>query len=309
MNKSVLITGGYGYLGRVVAAKFSQMGFRVVGIGRGEWLHEEFLSSGFTRWINSTVTLSKLLELEEEFSLVIHCAGGGSVGYSAENPSQDFVNTVHGTMELLEFLRHTGSMAKLIYPSSAGVYGHKKDSPIKEGDFLDPISPYGYHKRIAEELIECYSKVYGIKAIVIRFFSIYGPGLKKQLLWDAGQKILKSKDRSIIFWGTGNETRDWISGDDAAELIHVISELEAPSLFSIINGASGSRVTIKRILNMLNNSLDGRKEIVFNGKVRPGDPLYYHADVSRARALGWRPKVSLESGIEGYAKWLVSGSF
>lgn len=307
MNKSALITGGYGFLGRAVAKKLKQIGYRVVGLGRGRWDSDQALAHGFDSWLDTSISLSSLMTLEEKFDLVVHCAGNGSVAYSLEHPLQDFEKTVQGTVELLEFLRVTKSKAVLIYPSSAGVYGAKDDAPIREADALNPISPYGYHKRIAEELLESYSRAYGTKVVIIRFFSIYGPGLSKQLLWDASTRIL-SGESPQTFWGTGEETRDWIHVDDAASLmLHLAErsvELSGPANPQVINGASGIRVTVRDVLGRLAAALDSPAKLRFNGTIRPGDPRFYHADVARLRASGWQPTVSLDQGLTEYAAWV-----
>jgi UDP-glucose 4-epimerase len=299
---TVLVTGGFGFLGRAVASKFKQNGCRVVGLGRGRWADEEALAHGFDRWLNASVSLPSLMTLGESFDVVVHCGGNGSVGYSLSNPLQDFNKTVQGTADLLEYLRLASSQAMVIYPSSAGVYGAKEDRPIKETDALNPISPYGYHKRMAEELLESYSRTYGVKVSVIRFFSIYGPGLTKQLLWDASAKLRQANGGAAMFWGTGDETRDWISSADAADLI--VAATRSDSVYTVMNGARGARVTVRDTLSMLKNALQLDADILFNGMVREGDPRFYHADVSRAHALGWRPRVSLREGFQGYVDWL-----
>jgi UDP-glucose 4-epimerase len=304
MQKTVLITGGFGFLGRAVAHKFKQLGFCVVGIGRGRWSNEDALEHGFDTWLDASISMSSLMTLHENIDLVVHCAGNGSVGYSLVNPLQDFYKTVHGTAELLEFLRVTKSKALLVYPSSAGVYGAKDDMPIKESDALNPISPYGYHKKITEDLLTSYSENYGIRVAVIRFFSIYGPGLTKQLMWDASTKLRAAKDDTAVFWGTGEETRDWISSDDAAELVAVVSR--SPERFIFLNGASGQRVTVRQTLELLKNALCVDTEIVFNGIVREGDPRFYHADMCQTLAIGWKPSMSLIEGIRNYVEWLVA---
>jgi UDP-glucose 4-epimerase len=303
MQKCILITGGFGFLGRAVALKFKQLSYRVVGIGRGRWAPQDALAHGFDLWLDAGVSLASLMTLNDDFELVVHCAGNGSVGYSLANPLQDFYKTVQGTAELLEYLRLSNSKALLVYPSSAGVYGTKEDAPIRENDELRPISPYGYHKKIAEEMLELYSQSYGIRVAIIRFFSIYGPGLTKQLLWDACEKLLFANKEPAVFWGTGEETRDWISSEDAAELIYFVSKAKAG--FTVINGASGIRVTVRVIIDMLQVALGTCKRIEFNNVVREGDPRFYHADISQASSLDWKPSTRLADGIHKYAKWMI----
>ena len=301
MTKTVLVTGGIGFLGRAVAHKYKQLGYRVVGIGRGHWVGDDLSDSGFDVWTDSNITMSSLLGLQESFDLIVHCGGSGSVGYSLTNPFDDFSKTVQGTINLLEFLRITESKALLVYPSSAGVYGAKNDSPIKESDALNPISPYGFHKRIAEDIIESYSKNYGIRAVIVRFFSIYGPGMNKQLLWDACIKLRNVGNEEVVFWGTGKETRDWIYIDDAVELINVATM--SPLYFTLVNGGSGVRTTVYDTLNLLNTALGSTAKIIFNQTIRPGDPIFYHANIKAIKSMGWKPNTSLQEGICSYVAW------
>lgn len=300
MIKSALITGGYGFLGRAVAHHLKSLGFRVVGIGHSQWPEEQAHSAGFDVWLDASISLSSLMTLDEDFDLIVHCGGKSSVGYSIKNPLQDFTFSVLGTAELLEYIRQNDSKAMLIFPSSAGVYGVKDDEPIDEKSRLNPISPYGYHKMITEDLLAMHSKLYNVKIAIIRFFSLYGPGLQKQLLWDASVKLINA-DREAVFWGTGDETRDWIYIEDAVELISLMSgSLEQ---FSLVNGASGKRVTVRSIIELLRDALNVDIEIKFNGEVRSGDPRFYHADISRISERGKSVFVPLEIGINNYAEW------
>lgn len=301
-NAVVLVTGGFGFLGRAVARRFKNQGWRVIGLGRGHWAPEEASRHGFDSWLDAGVSLSSLMTLKERFDVVVHCGGNGSVGYSMEHPLEDFYKTVQGTADLLEYMRLTASDALLVYPSSAGVYGAKPDAPIHETDPLTPISPYGVHKKVAEELLESYSRTYGTRVAIIRFFSIYGPGLTKQLLWDASARLREAPGGEALFWGTGDETRDWISSDDAAALVSAVSA--TTERFGVLNGASGLRVTVLQTLELLRDALGLQTRIAFNNVVRAGDPRYYHADIARARAMGWAPTTPLESGVRAYAEWL-----
>jgi UDP-glucose 4-epimerase len=300
-SETVLVTGGFGFLGRAVARRFKGMGFQVIGIGRGHWSLEEAQRHGFDAWLDAGVTPSSLMSLNERFDVIVHCAGNGSVGYSLTNPLEDFNKTVSSTADLLEYMRLSRSQALLIYPSSAGVYGSRPDAPIRESDQLNPISPYGFHKRMCEELLTMHAGCFGVKTAIIRFFSIYGPGLTKQLLWDASVKLLGAAP--AVFWGTGEETRDWIFIDDAVELItHVYKS--APE-FVVLNGASGNRTTIKDTIQQLSAALGIATAFDFNEVVREGDPRFYHADISKSVALGWKPRFSLTDGIERYVNWLA----
>lgn len=303
MTPTALITGGFGFLGRATGRRFKRDGYRVLGIGNGRWDREQFTQQGFDEWLDAPVNMSSLLTLDTEFDVIVHCAGNGAVSYSHSNPRQDFDKTVASAAELLEYVRMNNPTARLVYPSSAGVYGVQPDEPIVESAALLPISTYGYHKRIVEELCENYSRNYGLSVGIIRFFSIYGTGLTKQLLWDASMKLMPG-NAEAHFFGTGEETRDWIHVDDATAVIRAVAEEREPYL--VVNGASGVRRTVREVLELMRIALGSSGSITFNGSVRVGDPRFYHADVARLRALGVTPGIALEDGLREYAQWVRS---
>ncbi|HRY82202.1 MAG TPA: NAD(P)-dependent oxidoreductase [Candidatus Moranbacteria bacterium] len=296
-KKIVFITGASGFIGKNTARYFNENGWYVVGLGLGKWTEKEFKSWGIDEWHPGLITKELLSSVKKKLNLIIHCAGGGSVGFSVKHPKEDFNMTVKSTRSVLEFMRSNCPNARLIYPSSAAVYGQKKDLPIKESDILAPVSPYGLHKKMAEELCKDYSRKYSANISIVRFFSVYGPGLQKQLLWDASCKIY-SDENKIKFFGTGLEKRDWIYISDVVELFFILAK--SKNKFEIVNGGSGLGITIKDVLAKLLAEFQKNKEIVFNNISKEGDPEFYTADIEKVKKTGWRPRISLEDGIKKY---------
>jgi UDP-glucose 4-epimerase len=233
--KTVLITGAYGFLGRHTSAYFKARGCRVIGMGHGCWEGKEAADYGIDLWIQGNICNEKLTTIEEPVNCIIHCAGSSSVGHSFQDPWLDFEKTVSSTIQILDFIRAKNPGSKLLYPSSGAVYGAQPDKPIDEITCGQPASPYGIHKSIVENLCYDYSNLYGISISVVRFFSLYGPCLRKQLLWDACEKIYRA-DQAVTFFGTGNETRDWLHVGDAAALLYCL--FESKSSFEIYNGGA-----------------------------------------------------------------------
>lgn len=299
--KRILITGAYGFLGKHTAKKFKESGHHVTGIGHGKWYAEEFNEWGIDRWVESTITFEALMNINEHFDVIVHCGGSGSVAFSYANPYEDFQKSVQSTLSILEFIRLQNPNCKFIYPSSPAVQGNMEDKQIKEDVLSSPISPYGYHKKTAEELCMSYHKNFNLKIGIIRFFSIYGPGLQKQLLYDACKKISLAKEDEVVFFGTGKETRDWIYVTDATSLIvNFFNKLKG---WDVINGASGNRTEIGEVLELLVKYFNKPVKIKFNGKVREGDPIYFWADMQRTSSYNWNPYISLEKGIKEYVKY------
>lgn len=297
MTSRVLITGAAGFIGRHVAREFSNQGWHVVGMGRGDWA--DWQSHGISEWHRCEVTLDALLKHANYPDVIVHCAGGASVGHSVAEPYQDFIKTVDTLAQVLEFMRVHAPQTKLVYPSSAAVYGQIKTLPITEDAPLNPVSPYGFHKKMAELLCEMYSHQYGVPIAVVRLFSIYGIGLRKQLLWDACRKF---EQEECSFFGTGAEVRDWLHVEDAARLLYLATQ-NATLHCPIINAGSGQGVTVKEILQHVRDQLEVLKEPNFSSKSKEGDPNAYIADITNARTWGWEPKINLRKGIVEYVDW------
>jgi len=297
--KSVLITGAYGFLGRNVAKEYKKQGYYVAGVGHGKWDSDEYTQWGIDDWYETTITFEALLNIKHKFDIIVHCGGSGSVGFSWENPYEDFQRSVQSTLSILEYIRLQNVECKFIYPSSPAVQGNLGHVQIEESMVSIPVSPYGFHKKIAEEICLSYHNNFKIEIGIIRYFSIYGDGLQKQLLWDACKRIENSDD--AIFFGTGNETRDWIHVSDAATLMFIFSDQLTG--FQVVNGGTGEGVTISRVLDQIREYFNMSKEINFNGIVKEGDPIHFWADITKALALGWVPKIKLEEGLQSYVNY------
>ena len=240
--KSILITGIAGFLGYNTAKYFKMRRWNVTGIDICDVADQ---TDSIDVFIKDNLSQASLAAIGKEFDVIAHCAGSGSVAYSNEFPADDFSRNVISLLHVLEHMRLHNTQAKLIYPSSAAVYGQRDDVPLSESDPFAPISPYGFHKMIGEELCRSYSLNFKLKTSIIRFFSLYGIGLRKQLLWDACNKFMKN-DGIVYFSGNGHETRDWLNINDAASLIGQVAEVG--NKHEIINGGSGEKHSIKDIL-------------------------------------------------------------
>ncbi len=299
-DRLALVTGGMGFVGRHVISALILAGYRVIGVGHGV---NNVPINGF-RWIEGDVDLETLKNIKEVPEIVIHCAGGGSVAFANSNPFEDFSRTVDTTLAVLEYARQCSSIPRVVLPSSAAVYGGAKSWPTPEAELAAPVSPYGIHKYMAEKICQSYAKYYSIPVAIVRLFSVYGVGLRKQLLWDA---CCKFSEGTASFFGCGNEERDWIHISDAVSLLlHVASF--AGEHCPIYNGGSGSAVSNRELLSFLSGYFDNSSELCFSGVVKVGDPDRYHADIRAAKDIGWSPRVTWEEGVAGYAEWFKKGA-
>lgn len=304
MHKTALVTGAYGFIGRHVARQLAKDGWRVIGMGHGSWTAAEWQAWGIAEWHSVGITLDTLITYAGGPAMIVHCAGSGSVGFSMAHPYQDFQRTVATTLAVLEYARMYAPQTQITYPSSAGVYGKVQELPIVETTLLSPASPYGTHKCLAEDLCKSYARHFNINVAVVRLFSVYGSGLRKQLLWDACQKI---KGGNNSYFGTGEEVRDWLYVEDAATLL-ITAAGHATTKCPIVNGGSGVGTSVRRALTELFACSEYVGAPVFTGVARKGDPPGYVADISLASQWEWKPKMELHEGLCDYVEWFKRGA-
>lgn len=302
---SVWVTGARGFIGRYVSRMLAEKGVTVAGLGHGAWPDAEHRACGLTVWLNGDVThanLDVLAVLTGVPDSIIHLAGGSAVGPSFAQPAEDFRRSVAAAHDLAEWLRLRAPATSLVMASSAAVYGAGHHGPIAESAVCRPYSPYGYHKRMAELVLENYAHNFGLKMAIVRLFSVYGPGLRKQLLWDSCVRLVDTPE-ALALGGNGTELRDWLHVEDAARLLLAVADIASDGC-PVVNGGSGVATPIHAIAESLcrawtQNSLP----VHFNKRARTGDPASLVADASTALNLGWKPKVEWQAGVLAYVKW------
>lgn len=304
------ITGAHGFIGRHLARSLQASSYRVAGIGHGAWPEAEAARWGLSFWLNGEISASNLGQMRHTLGLpdvVFHLAGGSSVGASMANPHEDFTRSVVSTAELLDWLRQHSPDTRVVAVSSAAVYGSAHNGPVNEQARLSPFSPYGTHKFMMEELCRSYAANFGLPIVLPRLFSVYGPGLKKQLLWDLCCKL--AGNSLVELGGTGNELRDWINVRDVVLGLEQVARL-AGSDAPTINIATGIATSVHDVADMVAaawTASDGKaRKISFSGHSRPGDPFCLVADTAKMRALGIESKTTVDRGVAEYVAWFRS---
>ncbi len=300
----VWVTGARGFIGSNLCSYLAQQGNQVLGVGHGAWPPEIAARSGLSYWVNGEIEASNLRQLLEQSGtpeVIYHLAGGSSVGLSVQAPAEDFRRSVASTAALLEWIRGHVPQSRLVISSSAAIYGNgHKDAIAEEGCFT-PYSPYGFHKRSAELLCESYAHNFGLKIAIVRLFSVYGPGLCKQLLWDLCCRLNQSPSRLMIH-GTGNEIRDWLYVEDAVRVLIAAGSSASQAPF-IVNGGTGFGTCVRDVATLLCKAWGLSPEMEFSGKNRAGDPFSLLADTKRLQTLDFVPQHQLTSGLAEYVRW------
>ena len=306
--KNIWITGAKGFVGLHLSKSLGKKKYNVYGIGNYKNSSSQNTAPLFKNFVRGNINDSNLKKLYNYSGcpdIIFHLAGGSSVGQSIRNPLLDFKKTVLSTSNLLEFFRKKNFNSKIIFASSAAVYGDIHNEPINENDKCEPFSPYGCNKFIAEKLLDTYSKNFNIHSCVIRFFSIYGVESKKQLIWDICTKLNQNK-KAIELFGNGKEMRDWIYIKDAVKLLIMASDSSKNKAkeISIFNGSSGYHHSVKEILNQICSLMELNPLISFNKNTRVGDPnSLIGSNLKAQQLLGFKPDFDINNGLNEYISW------
>jgi UDP-glucose 4-epimerase len=306
MPERTLVTGAGGFLGSHICNYFGQQGHCIAAIDRLSVSHEsEKLYPNLQHFYTTALPDKSLSNIIEEFqpTLLIHCAGSASVPYSMQEPYSDFQQSAAVTSFILDTLRNHMPSCHFVFLSSAAVYGNPEKLPVSEDSPCHPISPYGYHKYICEMLCQEFNSIYGITSSMLRIFSAYGERLHKQVIFDLCKKFFDPSAKTVELFGTGNETRDFIHAMDIAQAIGHIHSAETPGVFNV---ASGAQTRIGEVVELVKNYFRSDKAIVYTGATRPGDPLFWQADIGKLTSTGFHQRITFHEGIRNYCKWFLS---
>jgi UDP-glucose 4-epimerase len=303
----VLITGAAGFLGSHLARVCADAGYSLIGVGRHQPAEPEIFSHYIEADIDK-VEWSGLIRATPPVAC-FHLASTASVPASVKEPLADFARVLPTTGRLLHALSGVATVRpRFVFFSSAAVYGNPKALPVDENAEVRPISPYGLHKHVAEQMVYGAAVCFGLAAVNLRIFSAYGNGLRRQLFFDVDTKArmaLASGEHEIRLSGTGNEARDFIHGRDVARAALLVSQCELERECATFNLATGKEITIREAANLYLRQADLPVDVRFDGSVRTGDPLVWRADVTRIRSLGFNHEVELEAGLRQYAAWVT----
>jgi UDP-glucose 4-epimerase len=301
------ITGAGGFIGRHLAQHLGRSGTRVAGLDLIS-ADDCVLESETCGWYTGPLSQDGLTHLADAVGLpdtVYHLAGGSSVGASIADPYGDFTSTLGGTGKLLDWLRTHAPATRMVIVSSAAVYGDIHREQIHEDAATAPSSPYGAHKFAMEAIVRGWSSSFGIPAVAVRLFSVFGPGLRKQLLWDLSARLM-AHEEPVSLGGSGDEVRDWIHVTDVVRALEVASGLGRVGM-PILNAGSTIGSSVQQVSRGLARAFGTDPErIQFSGQARPGDPFSLVAAPGKLAETGFVWRTGLDEGLKGYADWYLA---
>ncbi len=328
-----IITGGAGFIGCNAAARYIRQGDEVIvldnlsrpgadlnlswlnGIGAFEFIEGDIRDYGL---------LKDIFSREEKIDSVLHLAAQVAVTTSVTDPRNDFEVNALGTFNVLESIRESGTSPAFLFSSTNKVYGNLDDMPVRqeksrysfggdkqavrEDQSLDFHSPYGCSKGSADQYVRDYSRIYGLKTVVMRQSCIYGPrqfGIEDQG-WVAWFVIAALTGKKITVYGDGKQVRDILYMDDLLDSFDAaIRNIDrcAGKVFNI-GGGPENTISLLEFLDLLEEFFGRTIDYTF-ADWRPGDQKIYVSDIARAsRELAWEPKVSNREGIRRLYDWV-----
>ncbi|MGD0781130.1 MAG: NAD-dependent epimerase/dehydratase family protein [Dehalococcoidales bacterium] len=305
--KNVLVTGGAGFIGsNVVKLLLSEnCQVRVLdNLSSGYKKNIQGLDVDFTQ--GDIRDASFVERLCQGVDVVFHLAASVGRQKSLDHPREDSEVNLIGTTNILEGSRKAG-VRRVVYTSSAAIFGELLTMPIAEDHPQNPDSPYGVSKLAGEKQVLCYGGLYDITVVCLRYFNVYGINQR----YDAyGNVIPIFANRiygrqNLTIYGDGEQTRDFVNVKDVAMVNYLSATVAERS--GVYNIGSGSSITINELARIM-KTVSGKDVPVVYEPQRPADVRHCRADISKARQeLGFNPGSDLEAGLVEYLEWFRKG--
>jgi nucleoside-diphosphate-sugar epimerase len=307
-----LVTGAAGFIGSHLTASLLDKGATVVGVDcftdyypralKERNLEENKLREGF-RFAETTIQDADLPALLDGVTHVFHLAAQAGVRKSWGKDFKVYtVNNIEATQMLLEACVDR-KIERFVHASSSSVYGDRASLPMREDALPQPVSPYGVTKLAAEQLGYLYHVNFGVPAVAMRYFTVYGPRQRPDMAFNRFIRAALN-DEPISLFGDGDQTRDFTFVTDAVAATIAAGERGVNGTAYNIGG--GARVSMNHVLQIIER-VAGRPLKITREDVQKGDMRDTYADTSLARKdLGFAPQVSLEEGIQAEYRWLAS---
>lgn len=290
--RRILITGGAGFIGSHLVEKLAKK-HEVIVIDNFYSGKEDNLKEYDVEIVKGSINDNKILKkvFSKKIDYIYHLASQISVVYSLKNPIFDARTNILGTINLL---KHAKNVKKLIYFSSAAVYGHPVYLPINENHPLNPKSNYGISKMSAE----FYCRNFGVPFVILRLFNVYGIGQTNEYAGVISKFVKNAKKcKALTIFGDGEQYRDFIHVKDVIEVADRIREEEG-----IFNVGTSRKTTINELARIVKEISKKEIKIVHKGEVK-GEIRESVADIKRLKkTINWRPKIELKDGIEELMK-------
>lgn len=311
----VLVTGCAGFIGSTLCERLLGLGYAVIGIDNFDKFYDKSIklqnlslllkTPGFTFYETDICDRSLLMSIPEEgIDAVIHLAAKAGVRPSILN-TVDYVDVnIHGTLNLLDFMRKA-KIKKMVFASSSSVYGNNALVPYKEDDDTSyPVSPYAFTKKSGELLLYNYFDLYHIDSVALRFFTVYGPRQRPDLAIHKFYNAIVAGE-PIPMYGDGSTSRDYTFIEDTVTgVVNALDYLmRNDNICEIFNLGNSSPVALKELIRCIEKVV-GQKAIINEQPMQMGDVFHTCADISKAqRSINYTPAIKLYEGLMKFHEW------
>jgi len=292
----VLITGAHGFIGAAIIPELLDAGHEVIGMD---------CIGGPRIRVADITRLEDCVAACDGVDVIIHSVGIHLATQVADNPMQMVDVNVNGTLNILQAAEIAGAR-RIVYLSSAKVYGEPERLPSLETDLPRPREPYALAKLVAEQYCQTFHETCGIEAVVIRPFSVYGPG-QDQNSGYVGMALEALKSNGIVsFPGRADYLRDFVHISDVARLCGLAATAELPG-YTVLNSGAGQAHTLDELVAMIAAAADFRLSSRYrHASVETINRTW--GDMGGAQALlGYRPEIDLQQGIADTVAWFMNG--
>ena len=311
-----LVTGGAGFIGSHLADMLVDESIRVriidnLSSGKLENLVQYRNDSRVEIMIGDLKRFEDVLKAVEGVDTVFHFAANPEVRVSTTNPEIHFNENIVATFNLLEAMRKR-DVKELVFASSSSVYGEPEKIPVDEMAPVRPVSVYGASKAACENLIYAYSRLYGIRAVILRYANVVGPRLRHGVIWDLINKLRKNPSELEIL-GDGMQVRSYIYIDDAVEAT-IIAWRKTNNSFEVYNVASEDWITVNEVVDEVIKAmgLSSVRKIykpILHGIGWLGDVKRIELKIDKLRILGFKPTLSSREAVRITARKLIDGLY
>ncbi|MEY8513760.1 NAD-dependent epimerase/dehydratase family protein [Lactococcus taiwanensis] len=308
-NSKILVTGGAGFIGSTLTNALLKNNNQVIVIddlSMGDFANLDD-SANLTK-IKGSITdkvLLKQIFAKNDFEYIFHLGAVASVADSVARPYETHQVNFDSTMTMLEILRENKkSLKRFVFSSSAAVYGDEQTLPKKEESVIRPLTPYAIDKFASEKMALIYNNLYNIPTSATRFFNVYGPKQNPQSPYSGFISILVDrlkKNSELTIFGDGEQSRDFVFIDDVIQALILIATSDE-SMGQVYNVGTGKRTSLNELIAQTENYAVKKMKISY-GKEREGDIKNSVSDISKLKAIGYKPNFDLKEGLKKYLEY------
>lgn len=310
--EKILITGGAGFIGSTLANHLGKENVVIVvddlSMGKVENLEMDRNITFIEGDVADSVLMEEIIRANQ-FDYIFHLAAVASVADSVARPVETHRVNFESVLMLLELVRkYQPNLKRIVFSSSAAVYGDELTLPKKEESIIRPLTPYAIDKFAAEQYVLDYCHLYDVPGSAVRFFNVYGPNQNPNspysgvisILVDRYKKQLAGEKTSFTLYGDGSQSRDFVYIDDVIQALLLVANKEA-ALGQQFNVGTGKATTLLTLIQTIDQILETELALEYQPE-RSGDIHDSLADISKIQSIGYLPNYDVLSGMKSYLK-------